>query len=47
MVNLAKQFLQINELYSRIKEYIFEKLKEAGVDNVDIQKFPAGMRIII
>jgi small subunit ribosomal protein S3 len=47
MVNLAKQFLQINELYARIKEYIFEKLKEAGVDNVDIQQFAAGIRIII
>mgnify|MGYP003871291149 CR=1 FL=1 len=47
MVSLPKQFIQMSDLYARIKEYIFEKLKEANVDNVEIQQFAVGLRIII
>lgn len=47
MSSTGKQFIKTYLLHARIKEFLYEKLKEANLANVDIQQTATGLRIII
>jgi|BEDMetMinimDraft_2_1075160.scaffolds.fasta_scaffold00020_39 ribosomal protein S3, eukaryotic/archaeal type len=47
MPTTAKLFVQTYKLNAEIIEYLQNKLKEAGIDKIEIQQFAAGIRIIM
>jgi len=47
MPSTAKQFLRFAVLQADVKEFIQEKLKDAGIANIDVQQIATGLRVII
>lgn len=47
MSSTTKQFIKNAIKHAQIKEYLYEKLKDAGFTNADIIPFAAGLRIML
>ncbi|HLI46477.1 MAG TPA: 30S ribosomal protein S3 [Geobacterales bacterium] len=47
MPTTAKQFIRFSLMQAEVKEYIQNKLKEAGIVNIDVQQIATGLRVII
>lgn len=47
MVTISKLFINTYKQNAEIIEYLNNKLKEAGIDKIEVQQFAAGIRIII
>jgi Ribosomal protein S3 len=47
MPSISKTFISYYKINAEITEYLNEKLKEAGIDKIEIQQVAAGIRIIM